>query len=109
MISPVSEQHVALRKGSWLYIGARGAGGFRGTRIGEHTLGGPAAHLLTFQVNSDVVNGKLRNDAPPAQLYDLSNDPSQKENLYGKRPDIVERMREELALKLKAERTAPIR
>jgi arylsulfatase A-like enzyme len=109
VISPVSEQHVALRKGSWLYIGARGAGGFRGTRIGEHTLGGPAAHLLTFQVNSDVVNGKLRNDAPPAQLYDLSSDPSQKENLYGKRPDIVERMREDLALKLKAERTAPIR
>jgi hypothetical protein len=99
---------VALRKGSWFYIGTRGAGGFGGTRVGEHTLGGPAAHLLTFQVNSDVVDGKIREDAPPAQLYDLSADPSQKENLYDKHPDKVEEMRMELAEKMKARRTAPI-
>ena len=37
-------------------------------------LGGAAAFKLTGQVNSDVVDGKIRSDAPPAQLYDLKKD-----------------------------------
>ena len=65
VLSPFVATHIALRRGDWLYIPAQGNGGFSGVRIGEHTLGGPPAHLLTQQVNSDIIEGKIRSDAPP--------------------------------------------
>ena len=67
--------HVALRDGNWMFIGAQGGGGFGGSKPGEHLLGGPAALKFAGQKNSDVVDGKLRKDAPAAQLYDLKTDP----------------------------------
>jgi arylsulfatase A len=45
-------------------------------------------------VNSDIVNGKIRSSAPPAQLYDLENDPSQTQNLYQQYPEVVEKLEE---------------
>lgn len=93
LISPSHKTHLSIRKGKWMYIPAQGEGGFTGTEIGQHTLAGAAAHLLTGQVNSDVENGKIKENAPPAQLYDLESDPTQKKNLYNEYPEIVEELK----------------
>ena len=107
VICPRSPNHIALRKGKWVYIGARGAGGFTGRRIGQHTLGGPAAHKLTKHVNSDVADGKIKKNAPPGQLYDLQADPSQTKNLHADHPEIVKQMKALLAKCRNSKRTAP--
>ncbi len=108
ILAPANKNHIALRKGKWLYIGAQGNGGFNGD-IGEHTLGGAVAFFLTHKVNSDISNGKIREDAPPAQLYNLETDPYETTNLYNKYPDVVQMMKKELSAKLNSERTAPLR
>ncbi|MDP6045829.1 MAG: arylsulfatase [Phycisphaerae bacterium] len=92
VICPRSPNHIALRKGKWVYIGAKGNGGFTGRRIGQHTLGGPAAHKLTKHTNSDIADGRIKKDAPPAQLYDLQADPGQTKNLYNQQPEVVKQM-----------------
>lgn len=94
VISPSSKNHLTIRFENWVYIGAQNEGGFGGRKIGEHTLGGAAAHLLTGQKNSDIENGKVKEDAAPAQLYDLQKDPYQTTNVYSQYPDVVEKMRE---------------
>jgi len=94
VIGPVSAKHLALRKDNWVYIGAQGGGGFTGKKIGAHTLGGPAAQKLTHLVNSDIKDGKLLPDAPPAQLYDLASDVSEHTNLYRERPEIAAKLRD---------------
>ncbi len=60
----------AIREGRWKLILGRGSGGF--TRFT------PAA------------------DAPPGQLYDLEQDPTESNNVYREHPDIVERLTERL-------------
>jgi arylsulfatase A len=80
-----------------MYISSQGEGGFGGTEIGEHALGGAAAHKLTGQVNSDIENGKVKPDAPPAQLYDLESDPTQKVNVFNEFPEIAEELKALLA------------
>lgn len=87
VISPSRKKNLAIRKGKWMYISSQGSGGFPGTKIGGHTLGGAAAHKLTKQVNSDIRNGKIKADAAPAQLYDLETDPAQKRNVYDEHPE----------------------
>ncbi len=89
VISPAQRTHLSIRRGKWMYIPAQGEGGFGGTEIGEHTLAGAAAHRLTGQVNSDVENGRIKEDAPPAQLYDLEADVTQKQNVYEQHPEIA--------------------
>jgi len=108
VLCPRRKEHIALRKGKWIYIAARGNGGFGGRRIGQHTLGGPAAHLLTHQVNSDIEDGKLKPDAPPTQLYDLQADRSQTKNLYRTQPAVVEQLKAFLDKCIKSKRTAPV-
>lgn len=93
VISPAQKKNLAIRKGKWIYISAQNGGGFTGTEIGEHTLGGAAAHKLTKQVNSDIENGKIKPDVPPAQLYDLEADPEQKTNVYNEHPEIAEELK----------------
>jgi len=93
VISPVKSTHLAIRKGAWMYIPAQNSGGFSGTQIGKHELGGAAAHLLTKQVNSDIENGKVKPHAPPAQLYNLKSDPYQKKNLYNEHPEIAAQLK----------------
>jgi arylsulfatase A-like enzyme len=107
VISPVLPSHITLRKKQWLYIGEKGNGGFSGKKIGEHTLGGPAAHKLTKQENSEIINNKLREDASLAQLYNLKIDPYQKQNLYEQYPEIVDEMKTLLEQCIQSERTAP--
>ena len=53
---------------------------------------GAAALPFAGRVNSDVVAGKFRLDAPSAQLYDLSRDPAQTTNLFVQRPEVAKRL-----------------
>jgi hypothetical protein len=78
----------ALRVGDWVYVPpaevpntkpvklvSQGAGGL------ADGGGGPAVKL--GYTNSDFdENGKLKPDAPPEQIYNLRNDPSQTTNLF---------------------------
>lgn len=89
VLCPSRKKNIAIRKDKWVYISAQNEGGFNGKNIGDHNLGGAAAHLLTGQVNSDIENGKIKEDAPPAQLYNLDTDPYQKTNVYLKYPEVV--------------------
>lgn len=106
VISPNSPKHLTLRRGDWVYIPAQDEGGFQAKKIGEHLLGGAATQPLTKMVNSDVVDGKIREDAPPAQLYNLKTDPRQQTNLHDKHPEVVKDMAAELA-KWRREITGP--
>ncbi len=109
VLSALRKTHLTLRKGKWVYIDAQGSGGFRGKLETDYERGGPGALLLTKHVNSDIENGKLKPDAPPAQLYDLDADLSQTRNLYNERPEIVRAMKELLVQKQTARRSAPVR
>ena len=84
--------HLSLRKGKWMYIPTQGSGGFRGSKPGDHAWGGPAAVALVGGVNSDMENGKFKEDAPPAQLYDLEADVNQTRNLFREYPEVVRDM-----------------
>ena len=97
VISPNRSAHLALRDRHWLYIGARGGGGFGGTRPGDHDLGGPAALKFAGEVNSDIEHGRFKPDAAKEQLYDLATDPRQQRNVVREHPDIAKRMAERLA------------
>lgn len=96
LLAPHKWSHLALRRGKWMFIGAQGAGGFTGRKHGAHAFGGPAAISYAGQKNSDIVDGKIKEDAPPAQLYDLEIDPNQTHNLYAKHPDVVATMNNRL-------------
>lgn len=88
VLAPRHSTHLALRKGKWMYVGAQGAGGFTGGP-GEHAAGGPRSTSFVGNVNSDIVDGEIRKDAPPAQLYDLDADVNQTTNLYNEYPEVV--------------------
>jgi len=103
-----SPAHLAVRQGRWIYIGAQGGGGFKGTKVGEHSLGGPAALQYAREVNSDVADGRIKADAPPAQLYDLTNDPRQSRNVIRENPDVAARLAERLRAIRAGSRTAPL-
>ena len=89
VISPNSPKHLTIRKDDWVYIPAQDEGGFQGKNIGDHLLAGAAAQKLTQLVNSDVTEAKIKEDAPPAQLYDLKTDPYQARNVHNERPEVV--------------------
>jgi len=89
VISPNSPKHLTVRKGKWVYIPAQDEGGFQGKKVGEHLLGGAAAQRLTHLKNSDVVDGQVRKDAPPVQLYNLQDDPRQSKNVYAAHPEVL--------------------
>ncbi len=84
--------HLSIRKGKWMYIGAQGSGGFTAAKRGAHAFGGPAAITYAGYENSDIENGKIKPDAPPAQLYDLENDLQQTQNLYREHPEVVQEL-----------------
>ena len=74
-----------------------GGGGFSNSKRGEHAFGGPAAITFSKRPNSDIANGRIKKDAPPAQLYNLESDLGQTTNLYREHPEIVEEMKALLA------------
>ena len=43
------------------------------------------------------MNGKIKKDAPPAQLYDLEADVNQTTNVYNQYPEVVQEMKALLA------------
>ncbi len=92
-----SAKHLSLRQGQWMYIPAQGSGGFTGSKPNQHAWGGPAAVALVGGVNSDMADGKLKEDAAPAQLYNLEADVNQTTNLYHQYPEVVAAMQAALA------------
>ena len=92
IISPNHASHLVLRQDKWVYLAAQGEGGFQQKNAGDHCLGNAGALRFTGQVNSDIHNGKIRADAPPAQLYDLEQDPSQTTNVYHQHPELVKKL-----------------
>lgn len=92
VISPAQQTHLSIRKGEWMYIPAQNSGGFTGTKPGDHGFAGAAALAFTGQQNSDVEEGKIKEDAPPVQLYNLETDPTQKKNIYTQHPDVAEEL-----------------
>ncbi|MDQ8208253.1 sulfatase-like hydrolase/transferase [Coraliomargarita sp. SDUM461003] len=87
VVTPNQPSHMALRKGKWMYIPARGDGGFA-TNI--------AATRLAGTPNSDIKNRKIKKSAPRAQLYDLEADVNQTTNVYSQYPEVVKQMTDEL-------------
>lgn len=106
LIAPQKQTHLALRQGDWIYIGAKGNGGFMGTELGTHLFGGPAATQFTGQTNSDIANGRIKPDAPKAQLYNLKEDPFQHVNVIREHPKIAEKLRAEMK-QIRQHPTAP--
>ncbi|MGJ8651190.1 MAG: sulfatase family protein [Opitutaceae bacterium] len=93
VLAPSRPSHLSLRKGKWMYISAQGSGGFGGKKRGSHSFAGPAGITYAGYTNSDIENGKIKKDSPPAQLYDLDNDLQQTTNLYNDYPEVVEEMK----------------
>ncbi len=102
VLAPFKNTHLSVRKRKWVYIPGQGSGGFTGKKPGDHTFAGPPAVTFVGSVNSDIENGRIKPDAPPAQLYDLQADLKQIRDLYHEYPEVVE----ELSALLKS-RTAP--
>jgi arylsulfatase A-like enzyme len=96
LLAAHSKKHFSLRKGKWMYIPAKGSGGFRGSKPQQHAWGGPPATALVGSVNSDIENGKLKKDSPLGQLYDLENDPTQTRNVFNEYPEVVKQMEAKL-------------
>ena len=92
ILAPSRPANLSVRKGKWMYIGAKGSGGFTALKRGDHAFGGPAAITYAGYVNSDIEGGKIKPDAPPAQLYDLENDIGEQENVLKDHPDVVKRL-----------------
>lgn len=91
ILAPRHSKNLAVRKGKWMYIGAQGDGGF-GYNPKAHAKGGAGAVGFSGRENSDIENGKIKEDAPPAQLYNLETDVEQTSNLYRQYPEIVKKM-----------------
>ncbi|MBK1855182.1 arylsulfatase [Verrucomicrobiaceae bacterium 5K15] len=89
VICPNSPYHLSIRKGDWVYIPQRGEGGFQTQKMGAHNVGGPISVKLMQKQNSDIVNGKIRRDAPYEQLYHLAKDPSQRHNVIKSHPEVA--------------------
>jgi len=102
VMAPFRQTNLAIRAGRWIYIGARGSGGFGGNK------GGPGALAFTGEVNSDITpEGKYRDDAPSEQLYDLEADLPQALNVVRQHPEVAAELKALLERIEKAERTRP--
>jgi len=97
VLSAAKGSHLVYREGDWVLITGKGGGGFSSAKPGSHGFGGPAALTFAGQRNSDVVNGKLRPNAPPVQLYNLSTDIHQRQNLAVTEPEKTAAMSKGLA------------
>jgi arylsulfatase A-like enzyme len=92
VVTPYNPNNITIRKGKWVYIGARNSGGFVG-KPGVHAAGGAVCAAFVGSVNSDFdAKGKIAADAPPAQLYDLEADVNQTRNVYNEYPEVVKEM-----------------
>jgi len=92
ILAPRKEDHLSLRQGNWMYIPAQGSGGFIGSKPNHHAWGGAPAVEFVGGVNSDIEKGKIKEDAPPAQLYNLEEDTNQTTNVFNQNPEVVKEM-----------------
>jgi len=80
---------LALRSGDWVYLPKQGSLGFTAHPT---TRWGVRFERMGL-VNSDLdAEGNLVPDAPPAQLYNVREDPGQKVNRYREEPELVEKL-----------------
>ncbi len=77
---------MTIRSGDWKFIEGRGSGGFSG-RGGRDPLAS----------GDDSGNSKPADSGPEAQLYLMSKDIGETKNLFEKKPEIVSRLRKEMA------------
>ncbi len=89
--TPLKKNFLVLRQGDWAYLGGRGSSGWNG-KVGSHISSGPRSLPFTGDQNSDVMDGRVVEDAPPAQLYHLKDDPSQTTNVYHQYPEVAQKM-----------------
>jgi arylsulfatase A-like enzyme len=95
----ITKPGVVLRSGDWLFIPAQGSLGV----TTDPKMAWAMQYAEIGLVNSDFnVDGTLKPEAPPVQLYNLKEDSSQAVNLAAKNPDKVQ----ELAVRLEEIRSS---
>ena len=79
---------MTIRSGDWKFIDGRGSGGFsdRGVRGGDPLADGGGNRQAA-----------PKPQGPAGQLYNMKNDPGETRNLYTDRPEIVDRLKKEMA------------
>lgn len=92
ILAPRQASHLSIRKGKWMYIPRKGSGGFGGKKPGTHTFSGPPAASFIGSVNNDIENGKIKDDAPSAQLFDLETDVNQTRNIIKEHPEVAKEL-----------------
>ncbi len=97
LMSSFKQTHQSLRMGDWIYIPAKGGGGWNSGRRGTHIFSGAPALAYTKEENSDIENGKIKANAPSAQLYNIALDPRQTTNVIAENPQKAEEMAKKLA------------
>ena len=109
VISPFRETHLSLREGPWMFIGDQGSGGFGKPREGGKAGGPQALGLAKRNINSDITfDGKVKEDAPLQQLYNLKTDRNQEYNIAREYQEIAKKMKQRLEDIKKSPRSAPI-
>ncbi len=96
VLSAFRKTHLSLREGDWMYIPAQAGGGFSSPELGTHGFGGFPAVDFAGQKNSDMVNGKIKPNAPKEQLYNLREDFRQTNNVIRDNPEIAQAMKRRL-------------
>lgn len=91
VLSSFRRTHMSLRDGDWIYIPGQGGGGWNNKK-GVHAAGGVRAAASVGRKNSDIEGDKIREGAPKAQLYNISKDPLQTQNVIEKYPKIAAKM-----------------
>ena len=80
--------HIALRSADWVFMPGQGSFGLT-TAPASSWLNLPAMG----QVNSDIDDhGRIKEDAPDKQLYNLRENPSQSVNIIDQFPDKAEEL-----------------
>ncbi|MFI3303484.1 MAG: arylsulfatase [Rikenellaceae bacterium] len=97
--------HQSLRSGDWVYIPTQGGGGWNNIKPTMNAWGGVQAVSYYGQENSDIEDGKVKKDAPKAQLYNLAEDRSQTTNVIKDYPEIAEIMKSRLREMLQSKTT----
>jgi arylsulfatase A-like enzyme len=96
----------ALRQGDWLYLPKQGSCGMTTPEQQPKPWGQPWTKLGF--INSDVDDrGRIKNDAPAAQLYNLKADPAETVNVIQEHPEIAQKLAARLDVLVPPKKTAP--
>jgi arylsulfatase A-like enzyme len=81
--------HFAIRQGPWVFI--------------DYPIGGDVKEPAWYQADRDYHPHQF-----PGELYNLQQDPPERNNLYGERPDMVRKLKTLLHKYQTADRSAPL-